>query len=84
MKTAIFATLIAALSSAVFAEPDASPKGATNQARATLASVYSSCTKPKTVALTFDDGPYVYLCVSLHGCLMFTDLDLCGVQVRHF
>ena len=25
-----------------------------------LAAVYSSCTTPNTVALTFDDGPYIY------------------------
>ncbi|THH10445.1 hypothetical protein EW145_g1329 [Phellinidium pouzarii] len=25
-----------------------------------LADVYSSCTEPNTVALTFDDGPYIY------------------------
>ncbi|KAG8925729.1 Carbohydrate esterase 4 protein [Tulasnella sp. 418] len=25
-----------------------------------LANVYTSCVKPKTVALTFDDGPYIY------------------------
>ncbi|KAI5120411.1 hypothetical protein M0805_006912 [Coniferiporia weirii] len=25
-----------------------------------LAAVYSSCTEPNTVALTFDDGPYIY------------------------
>lgn len=29
--------------------------------RATLATVYSSCINSKQVALTFDDGPYVYL-----------------------
>ncbi|KAG8737793.1 Carbohydrate esterase 4 protein [Ceratobasidium sp. 414] len=25
------------------------------------AKVYTKCTKPKTVALTFDDGPYAYI-----------------------
>lgn len=29
-------------------------------ARQGLATVYSSCTEPNTVALTFDDGPYIY------------------------
>ncbi|KAG9019782.1 Carbohydrate esterase 4 protein [Tulasnella sp. 427] len=28
--------------------------------RATLAPVYNSCTKPNTVAITFDDGPYTW------------------------
>ncbi|KAG8915705.1 Carbohydrate esterase 4 protein [Tulasnella sp. 408] len=28
--------------------------------RATLAPVYSKCTTPNTVAITFDDGPYIY------------------------
>ncbi|KAG9019779.1 Carbohydrate esterase 4 protein [Tulasnella sp. 427] len=28
--------------------------------RATLAPVYSKCTVPNTVAITFDDGPYIY------------------------
>lgn len=61
-------TVILALLSAVVsvqaspeASPEAAPRGATSQARATLATVYSACTVPKTVALTFDDGPYLYL-----------------------
>ncbi|KAG8964449.1 Carbohydrate esterase 4 protein [Tulasnella sp. 419] len=29
--------------------------------RAPMAQVYSKCTKAKTVALTFDDGPYYYM-----------------------
>ncbi|KAF8172085.1 carbohydrate esterase family 4 protein [Pholiota molesta] len=29
--------------------------------RRALATVYSKCTVPKTVALTFDDGPYIYM-----------------------
>ena len=35
--------------------------GATNAPRATLATVYSSCVNPKQAALTFDDGPYLWL-----------------------
>jgi hypothetical protein len=33
--------------------------------RQTLAQVITRCTVPNTVALTFDDGPYAYLYVSL-------------------
>jgi hypothetical protein len=39
--------------------------GATNQARAELATVYTKCTGNKQAALTFDDGPYVWLYVFL-------------------
>jgi len=35
--------------------------GATSAPRATLATVYSSCLKHKQAALTFDDGPYLWL-----------------------
>lgn len=36
---------------------DAAPRFAK---RASLATVYTSCNVPNTVALTFDDGPYIY------------------------
>jgi len=42
------------LSAGVLALPSSEP-------RQTLAQVIRSCTKPNTVALTFDDGPYIYL-----------------------
>ncbi|KAF9517398.1 carbohydrate esterase family 4 protein [Hydnum rufescens UP504] len=35
--------------------------GATSQPRASLATVYSSCVNNKQAALTFDDGPYLWL-----------------------
>lgn len=37
---------------------------ADNEERVALATVYSSCKNSKEVALTFDDGPYVYAYVS--------------------
>jgi len=43
---------------AVFAAPS-TPNKATLARRA--ATVYTQCTTPNTVALTFDDGPYIYL-----------------------
>jgi len=50
--SARFAILAAFIVSAVSAKP--------LQKRA-LATVYGSCTKPNVVAMTFDDGPYIYL-----------------------
>ena len=47
-------TAVACLSSLVTAAP-------TVETRRPKAAVYSKCTKAKTVALTFDDGPYVYM-----------------------
>lgn len=51
----MFASLFVALALALFGCVTAAP-----QKRA-LAQVYSKCTVPNTVALTFDDGPYVWL-----------------------
>jgi len=36
-----------------------------NELRVPLAAVYSSCKNNKQVALTFDDGPWVYACVAI-------------------
>lgn len=43
--------------------PDHAGEGE-NVERVTLATVYSSCKNSKQVALTFDDGPWVYAYVS--------------------
>ncbi|KAF4571654.1 Carbohydrate esterase 4 protein [Pleurotus pulmonarius] len=51
----MFASLFVAVALALFGCVSAAP-----QKRA-LAQVYSKCTVPNTVALTFDDGPYVWL-----------------------
>lgn len=56
MKTAAVLVAVLSAASAVLAAP-----ANTTEKRATLATVYSSCSKPKTVALTFDDGPYYYM-----------------------
>ncbi|KAF7424024.1 Carbohydrate esterase 4 protein [Pleurotus ostreatus] len=51
----MFASLFVTVALALFGCVSAAP-----QKRA-LAQVYSKCTVPNTVALTFDDGPYVWL-----------------------
>ena len=47
------------------------------ESRAPLARVITRCTRPNTVALTFDDGPYIYQggeCIAyLLGITMDTD-----------
>ncbi|KAG8939174.1 Carbohydrate esterase 4 protein [Tulasnella sp. 419] len=53
-------TVASALLSLVLAVSAAPATEHHNHARG-LAQVYSHCTKPKTVALTFDDGPYWFM-----------------------
>jgi peptidoglycan/xylan/chitin deacetylase (PgdA/CDA1 family) len=43
----------------------ATPLPGTLERRQGLAQIISSCTVPNTVALTFDDGPYIYLRVRI-------------------
>ncbi|KAH8826095.1 carbohydrate esterase family 4 protein [Flagelloscypha sp. PMI_526] len=61
---ALAAALLASATSLVQAAPAPSPVAAANATDLTsraLAPVIYSCTKPKTIALTFDDGPWVYM-----------------------
>jgi hypothetical protein len=51
--------LIAAISSALLAS--ASPAQYRPRAPPSLAQVIGKCTVPNTAALTFDDGPYMYI-----------------------
>lgn len=53
-----FAAIFAAATACLVA---AAPSHPIAQRATPLAKVYSSCTKNNTVALTFDDGPYVYM-----------------------
>jgi peptidoglycan/xylan/chitin deacetylase (PgdA/CDA1 family) len=53
MKTTFLVTL-ATIATAVSAAPTPFEK------RATTATIYSTCSVPGTIALTFDDGPYQY------------------------
>jgi peptidoglycan/xylan/chitin deacetylase (PgdA/CDA1 family) len=52
-------SLVAVISSAVIMMVRAAPPNITE--RANLAQVITSCVKPQTAALTFDDGPYLYI-----------------------
>jgi hypothetical protein len=45
----------------------ATPLPGTLERRQGLAQVISSCTVPNTVALTFDDGPFIYLRVRIQS-----------------
>jgi len=53
------------------------PTNTTHERRA-RAQVFSKCTKPNTVALTFDDGPWVYLYDTVKA------LDAAGVKGTFF
>jgi peptidoglycan/xylan/chitin deacetylase (PgdA/CDA1 family) len=53
----LISTIVAALSASFLVQ--AAPSSLTE--RAPMAQVITKCTKSKTVALTFDDGPYSYL-----------------------
>jgi peptidoglycan/xylan/chitin deacetylase (PgdA/CDA1 family) len=56
---AVLVALVGVVTNGVFASPAIHHS---HIARApTLATVYTKCTKPNTVALTFDDGPYLYI-----------------------
>ncbi|KAH8111367.1 glycoside hydrolase/deacetylase [Phellopilus nigrolimitatus] len=55
----VLAALVAARITVAAPTPDAEPAIELIR-RQGLAAVYSSCTEPNTVALTFDDGPYIY------------------------
>ncbi|EJD07768.1 glycoside hydrolase/deacetylase [Fomitiporia mediterranea MF3/22] len=55
----ILATLSAARFAVAAPTPDPEPEFELIR-RQGLAAVYSSCSQPNTVALTFDDGPYIY------------------------
>lgn len=46
---------------------------AENEERVALATVYSSCKNNKQVALTFDDGPWVYAYVLLYSLSLVSD-----------
>jgi hypothetical protein len=45
------------------------------EGRQGLAQVFTGCTVPDTVALTFDDGPYLYMIVGVFGCLFSLTLS---------
>lgn len=64
MISSLFSLAAALLSRSVLATPlldtPALRAEAQNEERVPLATVYSSCKNNKQVALTFDDGPYVY------------------------
>jgi peptidoglycan/xylan/chitin deacetylase (PgdA/CDA1 family) len=55
-------TLLATLALAALAHPKPSPTERALHPRASPdAKVYSSCKNSNQIALTFDDGPYIYL-----------------------
>jgi hypothetical protein len=60
MVFALPALALLAASSLVRAVPISN---VTLDGRAPLAQIITSCTVPNTAALTFDDGPYIYLTV---------------------
>lgn len=60
-----FLAILSVASPVILAAPAPSPADSAAGAldflrRQQLSTVYSSCTQPNTVALTFDDGPYIY------------------------
>ncbi|KAF9256489.1 carbohydrate esterase family 4 protein [Marasmius fiardii PR-910] len=58
MQLKAFVTLALSVASLTLAGPSVSTES--KRDAVPLAAVYMSCGKPKTVAITFDDGPYIY------------------------
>lgn len=58
MFTPLFTLAVSSLLISAYAAP--MEEAAELLKRAGLAQVYTSCTASKTVALTFDDGPYIW------------------------